>query len=219
MTGKPCKYGHVSRRLTSNGTCLECFAIKSKSPEKRAKHKAYREANKDEIQEKQRAMYRANSEVYKERMATRYSEKKDSILEANRAYQKKNKDSLRVYQRNYVRLRRRSDENFRLKCILRNIIWKSVTHSGKKRPGGRTAELLGYQPEDLKKHISMLMTKGMTWENYGKWHIDHMRPLSTFDLSTVEGIQLANSLHNLQPMWAKKNLKKNSKWGGQLTLV
>lgn len=216
--GKPCKLGHAGNRLVSNGTCCQCTAEKGRLEESKRKRKVYRDKNIESIRAKQNAAYAENPAPIKERMAKRYAEKRKEILEKNRAYQRKNRDELRAYMREYVKSRRQRDEEFRMKAIIRNILSRAMRAGGQKM-NGRTCELLGYTAQQLREHITPMLIKGMTWENYGKWHIDHRRPLSSFDLSTLEGIRLANSLHNLQPMWAKKNMRKHAKWEGQLTLV
>jgi len=49
----------------------------------------------------------------------------------------------------------------------------------------------------------------MSWENYGDWHIDHIRPLSSFNES--DDASIVNSLNNLRPLWKEDNLKKYNK--------
>jgi hypothetical protein len=65
---------------------------------------------------------------------------------------------------------------------------------------GKTIDLLGYSALDLKLHLESLFTDGMSWYNYGEWHIDHKKPLSSFDKETP--IHIVNALSNLQPLWA-----------------
>lgn len=74
---------------------------------------------------------------------------------------------------------------------------------------GKTNELLGYSALDLKEHIEKQFTYGMSWNNWGEWHIDHIKPVSRFDKS--EKMSIINSLDNLQPLWAKDNLTKSNK--------
>lgn len=69
--------------------------------------------------------------------------------------------------------------------------------------------MLKYSAEDLKKHMEYLFKEGMSWENWGEWHIDHRIPVSKFDPNTP--IDIVNSLDNLQPLWAKDNLSKSNK--------
>jgi hypothetical protein len=69
---------------------------------------------------------------------------------------------------------------------------------------------------EFKEHLSSLFKDGMTWDNYGRsgWHIDHIRPLSSFDLSNKEELIEAFSLKNLQPLWGSENCSKGSLYNG-----
>ncbi len=71
--------------------------------------------------------------------------------------------------------------------------------------------MIGCSWIDFKIYLESKFTEGMSWDNYGKWHIDHIVPLSSFDLS--DPVQLEKACHytNLQPLWAKDNLKKSNK--------
>lgn len=75
----------------------------------------------------------------------------------------------------------------------------------------KTEALLGIPVKELKVYLERMFVDGMNWENYGKWHIDHIIPLSSFDLS--QGVEQKKAFHytNLQPLWAKDNLQKHAK--------
>lgn len=73
--------------------------------------------------------------------------------------------------------------------------------------------LVGYNLTELKQHLEGLFTSGMTWENYGEWHIDHIKPVSSFNFDTINNeFNKCWSLDNLQPLWAKDNLSKSDKY-------
>ena len=82
-----------------------------------------------------------------------------------------------------------------------------------KAKSGKTFELLGYTPEDLRRHIEKQFCKGMSWGNYGEWHIDHIVPLSSFEISSWDDPELkaAWDLTNLRPIWSKENLQKSAR--------
>lgn len=84
------------------------------------------------------------------------------------------------------------------------IAWRKVLSNSLNRLGkpkeGHTIDLLGYSALDLKEHIESLFTIGMTWDNYGDWHIDHIKPIFTMDKDTP--IEVVNSLSNLRPLWS-----------------
>lgn len=82
------------------------------------------------------------------------------------------------------------------------------------KSGLRTFEILGYSVGDLMNHLGAQFTEGMSWDNYGEWHIDHKRPRVSFDISSIEDSSLKAcwGLNNLQPLWAADNHSKGSKW-------
>jgi hypothetical protein len=69
-----------------------------------------------------------------------------------------------------------------------------------------TIKLLGYSAIQLKQHIESLFLEGMSWENYGEWHIDHIKMVSEFDKDTT--VDVVNSLDNLRPLWASDNCSR-----------
>ena len=75
-----------------------------------------------------------------------------------------------------------------------------------------TLELLGCSIDEFVKFIEAKFTEGMTWDNYGEWHIDHIIPVS-YGLNAEEVIALNNYI-NLQPLWARDNLRKSNRYIG-----
>jgi len=76
-----------------------------------------------------------------------------------------------------------------------------------------TFELLPYSLDELITHLERQFTSGMSWDNYGEWHVDHIIPMSKFNITSVndESFLECWSLNNLRPLWAKDNLSKNNK--------
>lgn len=123
-----------------------------------------------------------------------------------------NRKRRREYHREYLR-RRRKDPTIRLKTSVGNQI-RNALREGK---SGRTwEELLGYTLADLCAHLEAQFQPGMSWENYGRggWHIDHIRPLSSFRLGASWSLiyRAAWALDNLRPMWSGENIGKNDRW-------
>ncbi len=95
----------------------------------------------------------------------------------------------------------------RLRSRLRNALKRKKVTKSKK-----TLELVGCTLEDLKSHLESKFQENMSWENYGSWHIDHIRPCDSFDLTDPEQQRACFNWKNLQPLWARENLVKGSKW-------
>lgn len=112
-------------------------------------------------------------------------------------------------KREYFKHKRVSDPSFRVAANLRTKIYQSIRDNKK----FKFYDLLGCDIEFLKKHLELKFREGMSWENYGRkgWHIDHIKPCSSFDMTKIEEQKLCFHFTNLQPLWWEENLKKYNK--------
>jgi len=143
-------------------------------------------------------------------------------LEYQREYQRKYRqtnEKYRAWRREWANARQRTHgkkiyamrmarPNERIAACLRarmkNTI-KGICFSA------RTQELLGISLQGFKNHLEEKFSEGMNWVNHGKWHADHIVPLSSFDLSREEELKKAFHYTNVQPLWAHQNLQKYTK--------
>lgn len=132
---------------------------------------------------------------------------KDEISKRDKKYRKINKEKIAEYGRN----RLKTDIDFRILHGLRSRIWDAIRRNYK---SARTIELLGCSIADLKNYLNKQFSSSMSWDNYGKWHIDHIKPCASFDLSKPEEQHKCFHYTNLQPLWAKDNLSKGKKYQG-----
>jgi hypothetical protein len=125
-------------------------------------------------------------------------------------YRQKNKEQIKAYgkeyQRKYMRERCKSDPIFKIQKVLRLLVYRAFKSEHKNK---RTMEIIGCSPEEFWQHLEKQFSEGMTRENHGKWHIDHIIPLSS--AKTKEESEKLSHYTNLQPLWAKDNLSKGDR--------
>lgn len=116
----------------------------------------------------------------------------------------------RAYANAYQRERARTDPQIAVSRTM-TVLMHRALRGGKAGRSWRT--LVPYTLEELMTHLERQFTKGMTWENRGKWHIDHIRPLSSFQFTSSDdpGFREAWALNNLRPLWASDNIRKSDK--------
>lgn len=134
-----------------------------------------------------------------------YLENIEKILQKNKNWFKQNKE----HWRNYLRNRSKTDLSFRLKNNLRTRIQSALKGHNKSLS---TMLLLGCEVDYLMYHLQEQFTEGMSWDNYGDWHVDHIKPCALFDMSEPEEQRKCFSYLNLQPLWAEDNFKKSDKY-------
>lgn len=120
---------------------------------------------------------------------------------------KKSIEEKRAHKSKYTKQKLATDLEFRLCHALRSRLCRAVKNNQK---NGSAIRHLGCSISEFKQHIETLWKPGMTWENWARsgWHIDHIIPLSAFDLTDPAQFIKACHYTNLQPLWASENFKK-----------
>lgn len=150
--------------------------------------------------EKRRAKYKMEGVSSKMKI---YSKK---YMKAYNKYYRKRPDIIikrRLLERGYYQ-RHKDNPDFRLKRVISSSINKAVNN----KSGKSWRAYVDYNIEELRVRLESLFTEGMSWGNYGDWQIDHIIPISAFDLMDKIQIRTCWSLENLQPLWRIQNASK-----------
>lgn len=197
------------------------------------KSKYYKE-NREKILNKKKMEYKDKKEILNQRSKKYKENNKEKYLEQAKNYQKeyrrKNKEKIKLskkeynkrpevkekikeYRKEYMKQYTKeyeSNPKNKLKKNLKNRLRIAIKSQSTIKKG-KTFELLGCTGEEAFKYIESLFQKGMSWDNYGEWHIDHIIPCSLFDLKNSEEQEICFHYTNLQPLWSEDNLSKGDK--------
>ena len=112
--------------------------------------------------------------------------------------------------------RNRKDPVKRINRNFSSVIRNHANKFKQGKPSGGWKAMVGYQLEDLKAHLEAQFRDGMSWENYGEWHIDHIKPKAAFNIQKFcdEEFKACWALDNLQPLWAEENVAKGATYEG-----
>lgn len=157
-----------------------------------------------------------------------YEAHREQIVVAKRAYCEAHKEERAIAHRIWVRQNSKHVAEYRAKhehqCFQANPILRFnarlASAIGKSlrghKPGRSWEAVVGYTLEDLMCHLERQFQPGMTWETYGKWHIDHRKPLASFAYVSTDDPEFREcwALSNLQPLWAEDNINKGARWSG-----
>lgn len=227
-TGRPCRRGHFSERYTSSRNCVDC----RDRERDRATAKAYRENNpevvkrhndarcKETLRNLSRRRYAENrAELQrKARIRRKIAYWNDPAAEIARAvqYRADNLDKVNARLRSWARDRRKTDPQFCIATALRARVTAAIRSFGQKAKAGSAVRDMGCTVSELIGHLERMFLPSMSWANYGAvWHVDHILPLSGFDLTDTDQFKSACHFTNLRPLLAGENMKK----GGRRTLL
>ena len=214
---------HSGRKDGLNYCCKECGKKQGKK---------YRENNKEKIAKSQKE-WRENNKDYKKKYREKNLEKclqqeaesrkrrrengyfkkyhEDNKEKRNiqiREHYQNNKEEILAQKKEYKRKKYQTDPEYRLKVLLRNRFKRAIKNNFK---SSSVMKLIGCTIQELRDYLEKRFVDGMTWENYGEWHIDHIKPCASFDLSDPKQQQECFHYSNLQPLWGIDNLKKADK--------
>ena len=174
--------------------------------------KDYREKNKERIKKQRKEFYEKNSErLLIEKLGYYEKNKAECLSKAKERYKK---DYKIINKKNWERVKKKRQQNPHLRTIanLRRRMVLAIKENGGYK-SDKTYDLISCKPEFLKEYLESLFKEGMSWENHGLkgWHIDHIRPCASFDLTDLEQQKQCFHYTNLQPLWWWENLSKGNK--------
>jgi len=175
------------------------------------KNKRYRERHKEKETVRKKLWYDNNKTRVKTKRKAYYETNKDKA----QIYRDLNKDKIKNYfdvnkDKIYEQRKFKKENNiqYKLSINLRCRLHSAINGNYK---SGSAVKDLGCTIDELKVYLESKFQPGMSWDNYGKtgWHIDHIKPLASFDLTDKYQLLEACNYTNLQPLWAKDNLVKS----------
>lgn len=213
--------------MEHNKTCIKCEETKDLEHFYFNKSKGKHENScKKCVKSRAKKRYKGLDQKGKEELLREARERGKAYRESGREkevkdkWREENKEKVREYKRRYHHSKKAKERRRQPDNVLRESVSNLVRYALRQVADGKktksTFDALPYSPQDLKEHLESLFEEGMSWENYGEWHIDHIIPQSALPYSSLddENFQKCWALDNLQPLWASDNISKSSLYEG-----
>jgi len=192
-------YKRSDRPIGCRSDCKKCSAIVNKR---------YKEEHKEEIKQYRKEDREKNPGKWRKYDRKRYAENREKCLLASRNWKEKNRSKCVAYEMKRIR----NNPKARLALNLRTRLNRAISIDQKK---GSAVRDLGCTIEYLREYLAQLFRDNMSWDNYGPvWEIDHIIPLSFFDLTDRDQFLKACHYTNLQPLYKEENRRKSNKYIG-----
>ena len=178
---------------------------------RRAAGRRYYIAHRAECQAKQRAYQNKKRQSSAAYIARKIKRENDAALRL--ALKEKQQAEKKAWmagapeRRRLARLAYKKTPKFLVKRAARRRLRKIIKE---KRASLHFNKMIGCSPAALCHQLESKFLPGMSWANYGEWHIDHIKPCAMFDLSQDDQVIACFNHSNLQPLWAKDNIAKGA---------
>jgi len=186
----------------------------------------YYKKNRDRVLSRCKKWQSENKEKIVDYNKKRYLSKKSHILKSCKKYRDENKEVIRqkymekygsieykIHHKKYVNNKYHTDPIYKIIALHRTRLWHSLKSQCAKKLVDHSTQLFGCNVKELKCHLEKQFKPEWNWGNHGlMWHIDHIKPLSKFNLKEKDEQQKAFHYTNLQPMLKQDNLRKHNTW-------
>ena len=188
--------------------CKECLAKYRQNGDVKARIKEYRKL--DYVVARQKEL--RSTSISKKKLSEYQKEylSRPGVKQKRKEYFQK--EEVKANRRRYNKERMKNPK-WRIASTASRAISKSLKYIGQTKRRRHWEDIVGYTKEELKSHLEKKFKLGMSCDNYGEWHIDHIIPISSFDITSVDCKELKRcwELSNLQPLWAADNIRKGNR--------
>ena len=166
--------------------------------EKLERVRKWKKDNKDKVKAYKKKYYKKQLELQKK------------WREKNREYIKKYRKDVLPLTQEWKRNRKKINPSYKISETVRSYLSRKIR--GKIKKNTKTEKILGISYKNFTEYLASKFKPGMTLANYGEWHIDHIKPVTKFDLTKPGELEKCFHYTNLQPLWAKENIRKSNKY-------
>ena len=190
-----------SRKDNLCAWCKSCNKIQKK---------IYRTKNNKKVAKDKASYYIKNKERLQAKYKSYYKVNRSKSLSRQKEYYESNKRKVITYLNGYYKNKRKTDPNFAMLVTMREMVCRMVRNGACKSK--RSIYYIGCTAKELRRYIESQFKEGMSWDNRSEWHIDHIIPLSAFDMQNQQHLLLCCHWATLRPLWRFENISKGSKY-------
>ena len=165
-----------------------------------------------------RKRYHLKNKTKKSQYYKKWSnQNRENLRIYHKEWRDNNREHINKQSREWIQNKINTDIQFKINQRIRTALWQNLKEQNLVKYK-RTFEILPYTLEELMRHLEQQFIPEMIWDNYGEWHIDHIKPLASFNFNSIEDPQFIEcwSLSNLRPMWATKRIINGVEYEGNL---